>query len=553
MAIMHPSDIENYKYTQSEKKFYDALKEQLPEKYHVFYSVKWMYTVNGVRVNSECDFLVYSPDFGYITIEVKGGVSIEVENGQWTLYEHDDLYDGEVRPRKIKRSPFMQSEESMRYFYEYFKQEFDMIFPGVYGFAVAFPFYNIGHDVCCEGPDEIVIDYKDIKNLANKINSIFHYWKGRRAIRVPFSAEQQRRFINMVHKRVALSAAAGALLPIKEREFKKINIVQDAFIDLLHNYKQAFVIGGAGTGKTWIGIKKAIRSAQMNKKTLFICCSKELKDVIQREVTDYNIDCHTVDSLMESIIGHERFIQMRPENISLRLYFDILSGIDEIGKYDTIVVDEAQDFNEDWALSIRLLLRDERESTLYVFYDKDQNVFMRDFFDGFLIDNPPFVLRYNLRNTGNIYTWTTDKTNLGKETVPNPLLGVEPDYQESRTPAQARKQLNLIVNRLIQKEHVPNRSIVILSDRDKEQSILNGIDEVGAYQLVFKSFNELKDNEINFRTAEQFKGLEADIVICLRHSYVNMPEDEHQKRSQYVAYTRARYYLYIINTILNDG
>lgn len=553
MATMHPSDIENYKYTQSEKKFYDALKEQLPEKYHVFYSVKWMYTVNGVRANSECDFLIYSPDFGYLTIEVKGGIRIEVNNGQWTLYEHDDLNDGEVRPRLIKRSPFMQSEESMRYFYEYFKQEFDMTFPGVYGFAVAFPFYNIGHDVCCEGPDDVVIDYKDIKNLANKINSIFHYWKGRRAIRVPFSAEQQRRFINMVHKRVALSAAAGALLPIKEREFKKINIVQDAFIDLLHNYKQAFVIGGAGTGKTWIGIKKAIRSAQMNKKTLFICCSKELKDVIQKEVTDYNIDCHTVDSLMKSIIGYERFKQMRPENLSLRLYFDILSGMDELEKYDTIVVDEAQDFNEDWALSIRLLLRDERESTLYVFFDKDQNVFMRDFFDGFLIDNPPFILRYNLRNTGNIYAWTTDRTNLGKETVPNPLLGVEPDYQECRTPAQARKQLNLIVNRLIQKEHVPNKSIVILSDREKEQSILNGIDEVGAYKLVYKSFDDVKENEINFRTAEQFKGLEADIVICLRHTYVNMPEDEYQKRSQYVAYTRARYYLYIINTISNGG
>ena len=67
MAIMHPEDIENYKYTGSEKEMYDQLKSQLPDKMHVFYSIRWFETKDGVRVDSESDFLVFDPSFGFIT------------------------------------------------------------------------------------------------------------------------------------------------------------------------------------------------------------------------------------------------------------------------------------------------------------------------------------------------------------------------------------------------------------------------------------------------------------------------------------------------------
>ena len=78
MAVMHPVDIENYDYTPTEKDLYYALKEQLPDKYQVFYSVRWFETVENKRIDSESDFLVFDPSFGFITIEVKGGTGITV-------------------------------------------------------------------------------------------------------------------------------------------------------------------------------------------------------------------------------------------------------------------------------------------------------------------------------------------------------------------------------------------------------------------------------------------------------------------------------------------
>ena len=164
------------------------------------------------------------------------------------------------------------SEKGMRHFHKYFVDEFNQNFNGVYGFAVAFPRYAIDSPLAQEAPLDITIDVNDMHNLKDKINKIFHYWKNKRNITIPFSAEQRTRFISVINKRISLAAAAGALIPIKEKEFSKIDFVQESILDCLHNYKQVQIVGGAGTGKTFIGMKKAVRDCIDGKKVLFICC-----------------------------------------------------------------------------------------------------------------------------------------------------------------------------------------------------------------------------------------------------------------------------------------
>ena len=130
MAVMHPADIENYEYTATEREMYEALRDQLPEKYQVFYSIRWFETnEENKRVDSECDFLVFDPSFGFLTIEVKGGLGLEIENGRWFLEERAD--DGSVSRRELKCSPYEQAEKSMRHFYGYFADEFHQTFNGL--------------------------------------------------------------------------------------------------------------------------------------------------------------------------------------------------------------------------------------------------------------------------------------------------------------------------------------------------------------------------------------------------------------------------------------
>ena len=543
MAIMYPLDIENYNYTKSEKFLYDEFKTKLPDKYHVFYSVRWFEVEDGERVDSESDFIVYDPSFGFIAIEVKGGKDILLDGSQWSLLEYNE--DGDLEKRPLKCSPYTQAEKSMRHFYKYFHQEYHQSFNGTYGFAVAFPWYSADSIISSSSPKEVTIDMNDLSSLPQKINSIFHYWKNKRNLTIPFSAEQRQRFISLINKRISLSAAAGALIPIKEKEFKKINAIQDSILDALHNYPELRFVGGAGTGKTYIGAKKALRDSEAGKKVLFTCCSEELANYVRTEILhdNPNITCLNYENLMKSLLDEE---YSRIVELGLG-FFDAVEDLSEKQKFDSVVVDEAQDYDVDMGLAMRALLR-HPFTTFYVFFDENQNVFSKDFENSFAIEYPPIILRYNIRNTGRIYENAIEKTGLGLETVASTLLGVEPEYSDYRNATQCKKALTNIVNRLTQKEYVPSGAITILSNLSYEESILQNEDAVGALRIdKSKKSGIINGEEIRFRTTTDYKGLESDIIIFLNHVLPGVTPTKKDNCAQYVALTRARYYLYVMN------
>ena len=154
----------------------------------------------------------------------------------------------------------------------------------------------------------------------------------------------------------------------KERELAEINQTQDVVIDLLSNYKKAFVVGGAGTGKTWIGIKKAKRCAALGKKALYICCNKTLAKTIRTITSDSSIDCYDLDSMVKKLLA-DKYEELSNADGVIE-YSSMLSEISDLPRYDLIVVDEAQDFTEDWAYSINLFLNESAE--LFVLYDESQ-------------------------------------------------------------------------------------------------------------------------------------------------------------------------------------
>ena len=543
MAIMHPANINNYNCTKSEEVFFNALKEQLPDDYHCYYSVRW----NDVNrddktVVSECDFLIFDTRNGFITIELKGGRSIEVDGDEWKIHETGP--SGYEETRILKKSPARQAEDSMYFFKKDFEDTYSVSFGGVYGFAVCFPFYQVNENVEIAANKEIVIDIRHMDNLKKRINEIFLYWKNAGHSARPgksISSTQCESFLKMLNKKIALAAAAGALIPYMNKELEKINIVQDSIVDFLTYYTRAQIIGGAGTGKTFIAMKKLLRENYGKRKLLYHCKNKELALFVRdkmEKLTEGNIERITFvdwDSFLIDMFG------IVPSNS-----LDAISGQSDHPLYDFIAVDEAQDFTEDEALAVSLLLRDENQSGLYVFMDRDQNLFVKDKDSLFDLKTPPYVLRYNVRNTGEIYNYAVTDTGLGRETVANMVQGVKPDTEHKyANETMLITSVGNIVNKLVQNDNVKTSSIVILSDVPYEQSAFRDWDKVGAYRLNH-SLNESKDNEISFRTVADFKGLEADVIIYCLSKQHDLIDPKERKREDYVAYTRARYYLYIV-------
>ena len=110
MANMYPKNIELYNATLSEKIVYKALMDQLPNTYTVFYSVQWVDKENESKKESECDFLIFNEQEGFLTCEVKGGRGYKKVDDCFVLIEDDG-------DRILRRSPMAQSEESSRYFF----------------------------------------------------------------------------------------------------------------------------------------------------------------------------------------------------------------------------------------------------------------------------------------------------------------------------------------------------------------------------------------------------------------------------------------------------
>ncbi len=541
MAIMHPAQIPEAYHAYSEVKFFNACKEQLSDKYHVFYSVRWYSTNNGVREDSECDFLVFNPDYGFLCVEVKGGTGMRVEDGVWYLRDHDD-------ERKLKRSPYEQAERSMRFFKKYYEDEVEAQFPGVYGCAVAYPNFVINSPMTIGSPMETTIDLSAMNDLQKRVTEIFRYFRNQRRGGPSFlSPGSQKKFISVVNKRIALSISAGALIQDKERELLEINRTQDTVIDLLAHYPKAFIVGGAGTGKTWIGIKKITRCVQGGGRALYLCYNKALAENVTAIIADARADCHNIDSFAYSLL-REKAVSASERN-GCKEYSDLIGDLPHPPKYDLVVVDEGQDFTEDWAFCANWVLRD--GGSLYVFYDESQNIFGRHFGEKFLIDEPPFVLRYNIRNTANIYRYAQEQTNLGLDTIANQIEGVEPDYRKFTRRAQAVSFVDSVINKLVNKEGVAPQKIVILSNRKKRNSILSETAAVGGHSLSDERV--LPDaGSIAYRTVQGFKGLESDVIIYINHTYKNEPKTDSVRATLYTAHTRARFYLYVLDFEENE-
>ena len=69
-------------------------------------------------------------------------------------------------------------------------------------------------------------------------------------------------------------------------------------------------------------------------------------------------------------------------------------------KYDSVVIDEAQDFSASWWLPTLACLRDQADGGLYAFLDEAQRVFER--YGEVPVPLPPIVLDENIRNTKQI-------------------------------------------------------------------------------------------------------------------------------------------------------
>ncbi|GAA1899039.1 nuclease-related domain-containing DEAD/DEAH box helicase [Williamsia serinedens] len=173
------------------------------------------------------------------------------------------------------------------------------------------------------------------------------------------------------------------------------------------------VRGGAGSGKTFLAMEKARRMGRDGKRVALVCYSHGLASFLRRttdrwsrrEQPAYVGEFHELGKQWGAPAGPDEGVR----NAGTVRFWEhelpaVMAGLAEElppGKrFDAIVVDEAQDFADDWWTPLLACLRDPENGGVYVFSDEGQRVFDRQ--GSPPVPLVPLILDANIRNTRQI-------------------------------------------------------------------------------------------------------------------------------------------------------
>jgi hypothetical protein len=200
-----------------------------------------------------------------------------------------------------------------------------------------------------------------------------------------------------------------------------------------------------------------------------------------------------------------------------------------VDRFDSIVVDEGQDFSASWWPPTVMALKDPDTGGLYVFLDEGQRVFAR--LGATPIELAPFPLDRNIRNTKRIAQ------------VFGSLCLEQPRYEGLEGPAvqfvacssdDAVDAADTEVQRLTEVEGWPPGSVVLLTTRHRHPVQAEMVEGVG-WDAYWDDF--FAGEDVFYGHVLGFKGLERPVVVLAVNGFRDVSR---AKEMLYVGLSRAR-------------
>lgn len=541
MARMYPNTINPGTESAAERKLYDAFRDGLDDEYVVFHSVSWQSPSKEGRIrDGEADFVIAHPRYGILVLEAKGGViRHDPQSGLWASIDQRNI------AHEIK-DPFNQAKTSKYVLRDQLARMLGNQRNFTLGHAVAFPdVMATGGIIGLDRPRAIVLDASNLADVAGWARGALSYWRGASSVKDTAPGQPA------VAELLRLLGKAWELRPALWGEFiqenqKLIHLTKQQYtvLDLLNKQRRAAIFGCAGSGKTLLAVEKATRLAHQGFRVLLTCFNKTLAHDLRTQIKPQpNLDIIHFHELASNLAKQAGTLPRMTGDESTYFredlpsaMFDALAVVPE--RYDAIIVDEGQDFEESWWTPLELLLRDGEQGILYVFFDDNQRLYVRQ--SVFPIKQPPYPLTINCRNTQYIhrqvlrfYRGEAQPTALGPE-------GRQVEIVRYNDPAKVHTELMKLLHRLAVKEQVPTDEILVLTPLSAGKSALQ-FKTPG--QVTLTDQLPVKPGQIFATTIHNFKGLERSVVVLAeaeRWPQANL------ERLLYVACSRARHHLIVL-------
>jgi hypothetical protein len=525
MAHMIPNLPFSFNGSSGEELLFNEFKK-LPNDYVIFHSIPWtMRSVYGTGfIFGEVDFAVFHPDKGILLIEVKsGGVK----------YQEREFYGMEQGIWVPRKDPWLQMEHNKYSIVDKIRSTGKRCWVATCLWFT--DVVSINARVLPPNLDENFILLKgDLANVKNALDTEFYVHDSPN--RTSLSETDKQAIIECIAPTFKAIPSSSNLVDEREKIFIQMTREQYAILDFLEEQDIAAINGCAGTGKTLLALEKSRRLADSGDKVLLLCYNTFLREFLQSPTNAYNnVSAHSIFSLASELTGKYPIPESEIVNV-------ILDYSKRDFPYDSIVIDEGQDFPEDCIEAIESCTR----KSFYVFYDKNQLVQKLKLPEWLERAECRLKLHKNCRNTKQIAETVARSVRITDMKLPvYPVDGVGKPVFKIANLTQMQDTINTLLKRIIA-DGVKKERIAILTVRTESDSRLSGVERIDNYDLI-----GMPGKEILFTTIRKFKGLEADAVIVIDVT-VDTFKSEDMRRDFYVGISRAKQYLYIVADMTPD-
>ena len=475
----------------------------------------------------EIDVLLMHEKYGFLSMEVKDG-KVVLKEGEW--YRNDVRFDP---------SPVRQAMNAMYALRDHIRANSATLKQINMAHAIVFPdVLSIEGDLppsCTEDMLFLNPRYENIESVV--INCIYASGK-----KHPLSQQQIEEFY-----RLALPSAKFVWDPEAQKRYSidSMTRISDEQIRALRSLDindRVLVSGVAGSGKTRLALMWAHQSARGGKNTLLSCYNDPLGRYLQSVSSQY--PTLTVGPFLRTVSAFPGIpLLQEPDDLAARDHFWNVEMIEHLYKYageseikfDTIVLDERQDFNDEWMEIVEKLLVDEDSKILCV-ADPNQDLYDRGFFmpEG----SSPWALaelRINCRNTREIANFVRRLGGgIAASASPegDPVEVIPVVNEESLVEAVLST-----IRRYVSELGIKLKDIVVITGTAAERNLFYNL---SSDEFSFCKWEERTEISIACETAKRAKGIEAENVI------VATLNEEIKKNEMYVAASRARASLVIV-------